>query len=169
MRLKPLDDSSIIVAAEWMGNEENYKWLDFGGGQQILTPLSLKLMTQRDVHLIRTFASDINDTPLGLVALSNISSNFRTATLWYVLGNKMNGGQGYTTCAVSEMLTIGFEEVGLRAIQAWAVESNLASIRVLSRNHFRFIGRQRCCHAIDGCLLGRLHFDLVAGEHQRVC
>jgi RimJ/RimL family protein N-acetyltransferase len=57
--------------------------------------------------------------------------------LWDVLGEKRSGGQGYTSRAVSEVLTLGFAEVGLGAVNAWAVEENAASIRILERNHFR--------------------------------
>jgi RimJ/RimL family protein N-acetyltransferase len=142
--------------------------LDFGNGHQSLTPASLKIMTQRDIHLIRAFTSDGNDASIGLVAFSNVDHHFKTATLWYVLGNKQNGGQGYTTRAVSKILSLGFTELGLQTINAWAVELNLPSIRVLERNHFRLIGRQRQCHYIDGRACDRLLFDLLACEHEEI-
>ena len=74
-----------------------YQWHDFGNGQQILTSASLKIMRQRDVHLLRVFSADGDDVPIGLVALSNIAPCFKTATVWYVLGNKAYARQGYTT------------------------------------------------------------------------
>jgi len=90
---------------EWPGKRTT-RWLDFGGGVQLLSPVNLKIITQRDSHSLRVFTSDTDDTPIGLVALSNIARNFQTASLWYVLGDKGYRGQGYTTRAVSEMLTM---------------------------------------------------------------
>jgi RimJ/RimL family protein N-acetyltransferase len=167
MQLKSIDASALKLVAEWMARKENYQWLDFGNGNQILNPVSLKLMTQRNTHMLRLFSSD-SGTPIGLVALSNIAQPFKTATLWYLLGHKNYAGQGYTTHAVSQLLTLGFRELGLQAVNAWAVEHNNASIRVLTRNHFRMIGRQRRCHYIDDRPFDRLLFDLLASEHREL-
>jgi len=151
-----------------MTQKENYQWLDFGNGNQILNEISLKIMIQRDIHLIRSFTSDSEDAPIGLVALSGISHNFKTATLWYVLGDKSYGGKGYTARAVSKILHAGFKELGLQAVNAWAVESNTPSVRVLTRNNFQPIGRQRKCHYIEGRPFDRLLFDLLASEYKEI-
>jgi len=38
MELLPLDKPEFIrLAAQWLGREENYKWLDFGDGAQALS------------------------------------------------------------------------------------------------------------------------------------
>ena len=167
MQLIPIESSSLDLVGEWLNRKENYQWLDFGSGNQTLTPVSLKFMMQRDSHLLRVFTLDSDNTPIGLVALSNIALNFRTATLWYVLGDKRYAGQGYTTRAVSLILTAGFKELGLQATNAWVVEQNQPSIRVLLRNRFQVIGRQRRCHYIDGQPFDRLLFDLLATEYKQ--
>ena len=83
-----------------------------------------------------------------------------------MLGNKRYGG--YTLGACSAMLTWGFTELGLGAVNAWTVETNTPAQRCLEQLHFRYIGRQRQCHYIDGGPLDRLLFDLLATEHQDV-
>lgn len=158
----------LVLSAEWMANKENYQWLDFGYGNQILTPISLKVMLQRDIHLLRVYTSDADSTLIGLVALSDIDCHFKTARLWYVLGDKRYKGQGYTSRAVSRLRTLGFAELGLQAVNAWTVDRNTSSIRVLEGNHFQLIGRQRQCHYIDDGPCGRLLFDLLATEHKEV-
>ncbi len=167
MQLTPIDTSTLTLVAEWMATKENYQWLDFGNGNQILTPVALKIMSQRDIHLLRVFTADSGDPPIGLVALSDIS-RFKTATLWYVLGNRAYAGQGYTTRAVSQLLALAFAELSLRAVNAWAVEENTPSISILERNHFQLVGRQRQCHYIDGRPLDRLLFDVLASEHKEL-
>lgn len=162
--LQPLDTPALIdVVASWLAKKNNYQWLDFGNGQQLITPVSLKLMAQRDIHVLRVFATDPGGTPGGVVGLSNVDRCFRTASVWAVLGNKRWGG--CTVRATSKLLTYGFTELGLRAINAWTVESNIASLRLLRQLNFHYIGRQRRCHYIDGRPLDRLLFDLLAHEH----
>jgi hypothetical protein len=39
---------------------------------------------------------------------------------------------------------------------------------VLERLKFRFYGRQRQCHCIDGRFYDRLYFDLLASEHREL-
>jgi RimJ/RimL family protein N-acetyltransferase len=167
MRLLPLDRPELVeLAAGWLGRYDNYKWLDFGNGVQQVTPLTLKIMIQRDLHVVRLYTADDGDLPIGLVGLTNVDRKFKTASHWAVLGNKRYGG--YTLRACSAMLTLGFTELGLEAVNAWTVETNTPAQRVLERLHFRYIGRQRQCHYIDGRPLDRLLFDLLATEHQDI-
>jgi len=167
MKLLPLASPELIeLAASWLGKYDNYKWLDFGNGVQCVTPITLRIMTQRDVHVFRVYTADEGNVPIGVVGLTNVDRNFKTASLWAVLGNKRYGG--HTRPAAAAMLTLAFEELGLAAVNAWTVETNIPAQRVLEALHFRCIGRQRQCHYIDGRPLDRLLFDLLATEHRDV-
>ena len=166
MKLRPIEPSEIEIVAGWMAQKENYQWLDFGNGVQVLSAASLKIMLQRDIHLLRVFTPDSEDLPIGLVALSNIDRNFKTATLWCLLGNKSYARQGYSSRAISEILTLGFRDLGLQTVNAWAVDQNIPSIKMIERNNFRLVGRQRQCHCIDGQPCDRLLFDILASEHK---
>ncbi len=165
MKLLPLDSPELIqLAAGWLSRYDNYKWLDFGNGVQQLTPVTLKIMTQRDLHVVRVYTANEGDLPVGVVGLTNVDRNFRTASVWAVLGNKRHGG--CTARATSLMLTLGFTELGLRAVHAWTLETNVAAQRVLESLHFRYVGRLRQCHYLDGRPRDRLLFDLLATEHR---
>lgn len=165
MKLLPLDKPELIeLAAGWLGKHENYKWLDFGNGVQQVTPVTLRIMTQRDIHVFRVYTADDGDLPIGVMALTNVDRKFKTASLWVVLGQKRYGG--CTIPALSKLLTFGFTELGLQAVNAWTVETNTAARRAFERLHFKYIGRQRQCHYIDGRPYDRLLFDLLAAEHQ---
>lgn len=167
MELLPLDTpEQIELAAGWLSTYDNYKWLDFGAGVQKVGPATLKVMAQRDLHVIRLFTADDGDLPVGIVGLTNVDRSHKTATLWGVLGRKRYGG--FITRATSRLLTYAFTELGLRAVTAWTVEINVASRRALERLHFRYIGRQRQCHYIDGRPYDRLLFDLLAAEHEEI-
>lgn len=164
MTLAPIERPEITLVAGWLADPENARWLDFGPGRQVLTATSLALMLQRDIHVLRAVRVADAEAPVGVVALSNVDRRFRTAQLWYVLGDKRYAGRGCTTVAVAQLLDLGFDDIVLDAINAWAVEANRASIRVLERNRFRLVGRQRQCHYIDGRPFDRLLFDLLASE-----
>jgi RimJ/RimL family protein N-acetyltransferase len=165
VRLKPLDSSELILTvAGWLAQKDNYQWLQFGDGRQILTPELLKVMTQRDGHVLRVYVSE-DGAPLGIVGLDEVNRNFKTARLWVVAGEKNCCGRGYATQAVSKMLTLAFEELGLHAVTTWIVEHN-PSVRVAENVRFNFIGRLRQCHWIDGRAYDRLWFDLLASEHK---
>jgi RimJ/RimL family protein N-acetyltransferase len=168
MQLKALDSlEHFQLVAGWLAEKQNYQWLDFGDGRQLVSPEWLKIATQRGTYVLRLFTSDGNDAPIGVVGLSNVNRHFRTANIWVVIGDKSYAGQGYASRATSKMLTLGFVEMGLHAIHTWIVEHN-PSIRVAERVRFRMIGRQRQCHYIDGRAYDRLWFDLLATEHEEI-
>ena len=168
MKLLPLDaPEAIELIAGWLARKENYQWLDFGNGRQILTPALLKIMAQRETHFLRAFTSDRDDTPIGIVGLNGVDRAFKTATFWGASGDKSFRNRGYSTIASSKLMTLAFRDLGLHAVNTWAVEHN-QSLRTIERLGFRFIGRQRQCHYIDGRLCDRLLFDLLASEHREL-
>ena len=165
MKLLPLDSPELIrLVADWLSRKDNYEWLDFGNGKQILTPEWLKISTQRDTEVLRVFTSDDDRTPVGIVGLTNVDRAFGTARIWVVVGDKSYGARGYATQAASRLLTYAFRELKLRVVNTWIVEHN-PSRRIAARLNFTLIGRQRQCHVIDGRPYDRLWFDILASEH----
>jgi RimJ/RimL family protein N-acetyltransferase len=168
MQLRPLDSPELIrLAAGWLAEKENYQWLDFGDGRQLLSAEWLKIAMQRGTLVLRLFTPDGDDRPIGLVALSQINPHFKTANFWVVLGDKSHAGQGYASRAGSKMLTLAFRELGLESVHTWIVEHN-PSVRVARNMNFRPIGRQRRCHSIDGRAYDRLWYDVLASEHEEI-
>jgi RimJ/RimL family protein N-acetyltransferase len=165
MKLLPLDSPELIeLVAGWLSKPENFKWLDFGNGVQTLTPITIKIMTQREIQVLRAYTADNGHDPVGVVGLTNLDRNFKTASLWAVLGNKRYGGCTADACRM--MLTLAFTELGLASVNAWTLETNRAAQRVLERLHFTYVGRLRQCHSVDGQRFDRLLYDLLATEHE---
>jgi RimJ/RimL family protein N-acetyltransferase len=163
--ISPDSPERVRLIAGWLTRKENSQWLDFGDGRQLVSPEWLTIAMQRRTYVFRLFTSDADDRPIGVVALGNINPHFKTANIWVVLGDRAYERQGYATRATAAMLTLGFRELGLRAIHTWIVEHN-PSIYVAERVRFRPMGRQRQCHYIDGRAYDRLWFDLLASEHE---
>jgi RimJ/RimL family protein N-acetyltransferase len=168
MNLLPLDTSEQVrLVADWLSRKENYQWLDFGGGRQILTPEWLAIARQRDTEVLRLYTGNGGTQPLGVVGLTAIDRGFRTARIWVVAGEKGFAARGYATRAASRLITHGFGALGLQSINTWIVDHN-PSLRIAERLRFRPIGRQRACHWIDGRACDRLWFDLLASEHEEI-
>ena len=169
MQLLPLNTPQLInTVAGWLGEPDNYRWLDFGNGVQQVSAASLMIMAQRDTHVIRVFTADDDRTPIGVVGMSNVDRKFGTANSWIALGDRRFGSKGYPTRAGSKLLAYAFGEMNLNAVQAWCVECNHASARILRRLGFQPVGRQRRCHRIDGRSYDRLWFDILPSEVQEI-
>jgi RimJ/RimL family protein N-acetyltransferase len=168
MKLLPLDTPELLeLVAHWLGQKENHQWLDFGNGRQTVTPALLKIMSQRPAHFMRVYTADEDDTPIGICCLNSVDLNFRSATLWGAQGDKSFRNRGLGTRAASKVLTLAFRDLGLHTINTWVVEGN-PSLRLIERLNFRFVGRQRQCHFIDGRACDRLMYDLLASEHEDI-
>src|SRR5256886_14679247 len=149
MKLLPLDCPELIeLVANWLSQQDNYKWLDFGNGVHSPTPISLKVMTQRDLHVLRAFTPDGSDLPIGVVGLSNVDRRFKTAaSMWAVLGRKRYGG--FAPRAASKLLTLGVTELGLGSVGAWTVGINGPAPRGVGQLGFPDIRRPPRCPWID--------------------
>jgi RimJ/RimL family protein N-acetyltransferase len=168
MQLLPIDTPDRLqLVARWLAEKENYQWLELGDGLQLMSVEWLTIAIQRKSYVLRLFTSDVDDRPIGVVALSNVNPHFKTANIWVVVGDKAYGSRGYASVAASKMLTVAFKELGLEAIHTWIVEHN-QSVRMAKRLKFRLIGRQRQTHYIDGRPYDRLWFDLLASEHEEI-
>jgi RimJ/RimL family protein N-acetyltransferase len=164
VKLLPLDSQAgIELAAGWLGRRENYQWLDFGGGRQLITAPLLKIMAQRDTHFLRLYTGGDERMPIGLLGLNSVDRGLRSATFWGLSGDKSFRARGYSTPASACFIALGFRELGLRVMHTWVADGN-PSQRIVERLGFRFIGRQRQSHVIDGRPCDRLLYDMLEGE-----
>ena len=128
IRLELLESPERLqLVADWLGRKENYQWLDFGDGKQILTLPWLKIMTQQDTQILRIYTLG-DGRPLGIVGLDDVNRHFKTARVWLVAGEKGFAARGYATHAASNMLTYAFKELGLQAVYTWVVEHNTSGM-----------------------------------------
>ena len=83
MQLKPLDSTAEYgLVAGWLSRKENFQWLDFGDGRQLVSPEWLKIASQRGRYVLRLFTADDDDAAIGVVALGDVSPHFKTANIW---------------------------------------------------------------------------------------
>ncbi|MBB5351288.1 RimJ/RimL family protein N-acetyltransferase [Haloferula luteola] len=70
-------------------------------------------------------------------------------------------GQGYMTEALTEMLRYGFEDLGLRRIEAYHFSGNPASGRVMAKAGMGFEGVQRLRSQRLGELCDRVNYGMI--------
>lgn len=91
-----------------------------------------------------------NDTIIGRITLSAISRGpFQNAYMGYFIDQQQNG-KGYATQAVHLAIRFAFEKIDLHRIQAGVLPRNIASIRVLDKNKFRYEGLAKRYLKING-------------------
>lgn len=160
----PLEADDLEIAARWLAEDRNGRWLDFGT-VTAPSPLALRVMAGRDAHSIFVYGPPDEHRPVGLVALGNIQPRFGTAEAWCVLGEKEYGPRDLTVRAAAFLLEHAFGTEGLTCVYAWTAEVNRGGRRLLQRLGFREAGRLRSSHRIDGRTCDRIWFDLLADEY----
>lgn len=105
-----------------------------------------------------------NGVAVGFVSLIHIDATDRSGQLWYVTGDKDMRSKGVMTRAVSELLEIARQELGLRTAYTWVAENNIGSIRVLEKNGFSMFGRQRKAFFDGERFKDKLWFDKILAE-----
>ncbi|MET7397565.1 GNAT family protein [Dactylosporangium sp. NPDC005572] len=83
---------------------------------------------------------DDSSLPIGRITLSGIVYGpFQSCAMGYWV-NAGHNGRGFATAAVSEIVRVAFEELGLHRVQAEILPHNTGSRRVLERNGFTRFG-----------------------------
>lgn len=80
--------------------------------------------------------------PVGTIGLHDYSEKHKRAEIGYDLLQEY-WGNGFTTEAVKEIVRYSFINLCLRRLEATVNPENLASIRILTKNKFRYEGRLR--------------------------
>ena len=104
-----------------------------------------------------------DQTPIGLIGLSNCSGKFKNAELWFKLAPEY-WGKGYTVEAALVLLEFGFTQLSLHRIEAGVATENTASIRVLEKIGMKREGLRRKILPIRGDWKDNYHYALLEEE-----
>lgn len=88
------------------------------------------------------FAIIVDNNWTGMIVLEKPSRDKKTFTLGYALGRKY-WNKGITTQAIKQICDFGFNKLKLNKIIADNDEDNPASGRVLEKNGFKFIRKEK--------------------------
>jgi len=161
-RLAPLAAEQYEMVARWLSKPALNRWLsgDWRDKETSATTIAIAVRNRKN----RFFLISHETRPCGLVAFSDIDLSDKTAMVWYLLGEEQFGGKGIVSAAVNQLVQLGFAELSLASMYAWAIESNAASIRVLEKAGFRAAGRLRQSANLAGQQVDRLYFDIIRSD-----
>lgn len=162
--LREPDGNDVNDIATWLTEPRINQWFDFGQGRQTLPVLAVRIMMQSGRHRLRVFGPAGHEVPSGLVAVSDLTHAFGTASFWVLRDSRRAACRDMTFLSSIELLRETFETDRVHCIAAWAVDCNVRSRRLLERIGFRAIGLQRDCHVVRGSRFGRVLYDLLPDD-----
>jgi RimJ/RimL family protein N-acetyltransferase len=105
-----------------------------------------------------------NNTPIGIIGLSNIHPKDHRAIFGIAIGEKDYWSKGYGTEAANLIIRYGFEQLNLHRINSSAISFNERSLRLHLRVGFKEEGRQREAVFKNGEYHDHVMFGLLREE-----
>jgi RimJ/RimL family protein N-acetyltransferase len=120
-----------------------------------------RLVTYDENHIHQVFAITLGESGelIGCIGLHR-SETAPWAEFGYWLGVPF-WGRGYATEALSEILRFGFEDIGLRRIEACHFAHNPASGRVMQKAGLHYEGKQKLRCQRGEALFDRINYGLI--------
>lgn len=157
------DDLPFVHALHSIPSVQEYATLDIPKSIAESKEYLEEYIVQQQYHSRKAYGfciSLIQHQPIGLIGLSNISSKFRKAELWFKLLPEY-WGKGYITEAANMVLKLGFEELNLHRIEAGVATENVASIKVLEKIGMLREGHRRKILPIRGEWKDNFHYAIL--------
>lgn len=160
--LAPLSAEHFEIVAQWLSRSDINRWLsgEWRGTKASPTVIAIAVRNRRN----RFFLVSNQGEPCGLAALSDIDTADKSAMLWYLLGEQQLSGRGITSDAVKQLVGIAFSELGLQSLFAWAMQSNIPSLKLLTKVGFREVGYMRRASCLEGKQVNRVYFDFIPND-----
>jgi [ribosomal protein S5]-alanine N-acetyltransferase len=158
--VRPICADDYEIVSRWIAQPEINRWLYAEWRQSGVDEklVALAAMNRRN----RFFMVDSADNrPVGVVAISQIVEHDRHCSIWYLLGDHGCAGQGVMGAAVGLVMKIAFADLGIHTIEASVMAGNHASIRVLEKNGFEYVGTMRDGFLFEDRFVDRMLFNAV--------
>lgn len=161
MELVPVENSKehYHMCKVWLEDSEITKWLTsalrFG---KYLRIIHERLILERKNKYL--FIID-NDKPIGLAGFHNIDRVDKRAEIWFLIGSKADRRKNCAIQAVTLLKEIAKNDLQLVSLYALVAKPNTASIRVLEKNGFAYVGAFRKAFFLDGAYTDFLIFDWI--------
>jgi RimJ/RimL family protein N-acetyltransferase len=162
--IEDLTPEHFGLVARWLSRPDTNRWLTSEWRNRDVSPSMLAIAVRNRKN--RLFIVKSYGVPIGLVGLSDIDLDDKTAMIWYVLGNFDLSCKGLTSEAVCKLASIAFNDIGLCSLYAWIMENNIASEKVLTKVGFKKAGCIRFAANSSGRQVDRMYFDLTYEESQ---
>ncbi|WP_299702246.1 GNAT family protein [uncultured Pontibacter sp.] len=121
-------------------------------------------------HSFRNFRilEKATNTVLGRCGYHTWIVSHNRAEVGYALLDDSYKQKGYMTEALGPILAYGFEEMGLRRIEALAADYNTPSIKLLNRYGFQFEGVVREHYVVNGVNEDSVLYSIIRPEYDQL-
>ena len=161
MKLIPVNTSieHYRTCKAWLEDKEITKWLTstLRFGRYLKMTHEMLISNKRN----KLFFIDIQNKLVGLVGLMNIDPVDTRAEVWYLTGSRADRGKNIATQAVSLLKNFAVQDLEIVTLYVHVAESNAASLRVLEKNDFEYVGKFRKAFLIDDSYEDLVIFDWV--------
>lgn len=137
LRALEIDDYKTTI--NWRNDDEI--WEMVGGPKYFVSKdyeekwISEAIKNQQEVRLGVSLKA--NNLLIGLISITNVDMINRSGEISFMIGNKDYWSMGYGAEAVNLILDYSFNERGMERIWCVILESNVASLRMVTKCGFR--------------------------------
>ncbi|MDZ8080888.1 MAG: GNAT family N-acetyltransferase [Nostoc sp. DcaGUA01] len=152
--LRDFVESDWPAVHEYASDDEVVRYLTFGPNSEedtrnfLQREISLQTQEPRQ-HFALAVTLKAQKQLIGICRISTLDTVNKIGSIGYCFIKKF-WGQGYATEAVREIISFGFQELGLHRIFATCHPANIASARVMQKNGMQQEGYLREHHWIKG-------------------
>ncbi|MDZ8104634.1 MAG: GNAT family protein [Nostoc sp. DedQUE12a] len=152
--LRDFVESDWPAVHQYASDREVVRYLTFGPNSEEDTKnfLQREILLQKQElrqHFALAVTLKSQKQLIGICRISTLDTVNKTGSIGYCF-TKQFWGQGYATEAVREIISFGFQELGLHRIFATCHPANIASVRVMQKNGMQQEGYLRQHHWIKG-------------------
>lgn len=153
IRLRKLREEDAPELLKYYSNEQVFRYLDWNGPETLERSYKvIEIWNQGyiDGWIIRfAIADKVTDKIIGTIFLSEFQG--KRAEIGYELSESY-WRRGIMSEAIKEVLSLGFNKLGLVRVQAFVCEENIASKDLLKKFNFKEEGylRKFECHSVTG-------------------
>ncbi|MEG0470881.1 MAG: GNAT family protein [Solibacillus sp.] len=153
IRLRKLKADDAPALLKYYSNKNVYRYLDWNGPETLERSYDVIDLWNKGYEngwIIRfAIADKVTDEIIGTIFLSEFEG--KRAEIGYELSENY-WRRGIMSEAIHEVLSVGFDQLGLVRIQAFVCAENVASTEILKSFNFKDEGclRQFECHSVTG-------------------
>jgi [ribosomal protein S5]-alanine N-acetyltransferase len=169
LRLLTLDDAPVLAELLRVNRDFLTPWEPIRGEEYFTVDgqhANIRDALERHGHGSALPLAILDDAArvIGRITLDGIARGpFQSGNLGYWVSTADNG-RGFATAAVSEIVRVAFEELGLHRVQAATLLDNVRSRRVLERNEFVRFGVATAYLNISGRWQDHALYRVVKGS-----
>ncbi len=150
MQIREHKEKDIPLRVKWLNNPKVNKLIGDEPGKETNLQKQKEWFENYEKDENKKFFTICEDeTPIGLVGLSNISKNNRNADLFIVIGEDDYRGKGFGKKAMKWILDFAFEKLKLNKVNLGVFEENESAVSL-----YKTLGFE-----IEGIMKEEVYFD----------